>query len=49
MIRDCIVVHPLTEVPIGSESDFVESDVVMDESDEADALERMEGLMVHSQ
>ena len=45
MIYDCVVVQSLTEMPIDSESDFVESDVAMDDSDEDDGLEeRMEGV-----
>ena len=49
MIHDCIVIQPLTEIPIDSEGDFVESDVEMDDSDEDDGLEgRMEGLMLRS-
>ena len=49
MIYDCIVIQPLTEIPMESEGDFVESDVSMDDSDEDDGLEeRMEGLMVPS-
>ena len=49
MIHDCIVIQPLTEIPIDSEGDFVESDVAMDDSDEDNGLEeKMEGLMVPS-
>jgi len=47
VIHDCIVIQPLTEVPIDSEGEFVESDVAMDDSDEDNGLEeRMEGVMV---
>ena len=35
MINDCIVTQPLTDIPIDSEGEFVESDVEMDESDMA--------------
>jgi hypothetical protein len=46
---DCIVVRPLTDIPIDSEGEFVESDVVMDDSDEDNSLEeRMQGLMFPS-
>ena len=49
MMYDCVVVQSLTEMPIDSEGDFTESDVVMDDSDEDDGLEeRMEGLIVRS-
>ena len=49
MIYDCVVIRSLTEMPIDSEGEFVESDVAMDDSDEDDGLEeRMEGLIVHS-
>ena len=48
MIHDCIVIQHLTEIPIDSEGEFVESDVAMDNSDEDNGLERMEGLMVPS-
>ena len=47
MIQDCIVVQPLTDVPIDSEDEFVESDVAMDDSDDG-LEERMEGLTMHS-
>jgi len=47
VIHDCIVIQPLTEVPIDSEGELVESDVAMDDSDEDNGLEeRMEGVMV---
>jgi len=47
VIHDCIVIQPLTEVPIDSEGEFVESDAAMDDSDEDNGLEeRMEGVMV---
>jgi hypothetical protein len=46
VVHDCIVVRPLTEIPIDSEGEFVESDVAMDDSDEDNRLEeRMEGVM----
>jgi hypothetical protein len=47
VVHDCIVVQPLTEIPIDSDSgEFVESDVAMDDSDEDNRLgERMEGVM----
>ena len=49
MIHDCIVIQPLTEVPIDSEGELVESDVAMDDSDEENGFEeRMEGLMISS-
>jgi hypothetical protein len=48
VIHDCIVVRPLAEIPIDSEGEFVESDVAMDDSDEDNGLERMDGLIVPS-
>ena len=43
MIHDCIVIQPLTEIPIDSEGEFMDSDVAMDDSDEDDGLdERMD-------
>ena len=48
MIHDCIVVQPLGEITIDSEGEFVESDVAMDDSDEDNGLERMEGLRAPS-
>jgi hypothetical protein len=48
VIHDCIIVQPLTEIPIDSEGEFVESDVAMDDSDVDDGLDRMEGVMVPS-
>ena len=48
MIHDCIVVQPLGEIMIDSEGEFVESDVAMDDSDEDNGLERMEGLRAPS-
>ena len=49
MIHDCIVIQSLTEIPVDSDGDFMESDVVMDDVDDDDGLEeRMEGLLVHS-
>ena len=51
MIRDCIVIQPLREVPIDSEGDYsddeyVETDDTMDEDDGDDELEeRMEELI----
>ena len=48
-MHDCIVIHPLSEIPTDSEGDRVESDIAMDDSDEDSGLEEsMEGLMVHS-
>jgi len=47
MIYDCIVIRPLTDIPIDSEGEFVESDVLMDDSDD-ELEERMEGLIMHS-
>jgi len=47
MIHDCIVVRPLTDIPIDSEGEFVESDVAMDDSDDG-LEERMEGLIMHA-
>jgi len=48
VIHDCIVVQPLTEIPIDSEGEFVESDVAMDGSDEDNGLEeRMDGVTIH--
>ena len=47
MIHDCIVIQSLAEIPIDSESEFMELDVAMDDSDEDDGLEeRVDGLMV---
>jgi hypothetical protein len=46
-MHDCVVIKSLTEIPIDSE-DFVESDVAVDDSDEDNGLERIEGLMVLS-
>ena len=34
MIHDCIVIQPLTGMSIDSESDFMGSDVAMEDSDE---------------
>jgi hypothetical protein len=49
VIYDCVVVKSLTEMPIDSEGDFMESDVAMDDSDEDNGLEEgMEGLIVCS-
>ena len=49
MVHECIVIHPLTEMSIDLEGDFMDSDVAMDESDQDDGLEeRMEGLIVRS-
>ena len=49
MIHDCVVIHPLAEIPIDSEGDFVESDMVMDYSDEDDGLEEtIKGLNLPS-
>jgi hypothetical protein len=39
VIHDCIIVQPLTEIPIDSEGEFVESDVAMDDSDVDDGLD----------
>ena len=50
MVRDCIVVEPLprAEMPVDSEADLMESDVVIEDSDDDDGLEeRMEGLEVY--
>ena len=48
MIHDYVVVQSLAEMPIDSESEYMESDL-MDDSDEEDRLgERMEELIVHS-
>jgi len=47
MIYDCIVIQPLTEIPIDSEGESVESDVAMDDADEDNGLEeRMEGVTI---
>jgi len=46
VIHDCIVIQRLTEIPIDSEGEFVESDVAMDDSDEDNGLERMEGVTI---
>jgi hypothetical protein len=48
VIHDCVVVQSLTDISIGSESDFMESDVMMDDSDDDGLEERMGGLIVHS-
>ena len=40
MIHDGIVVRPLTEIPVDSVGDFLESDVAMDDSDEDDGVEQ---------
>lgn len=45
MVYDCIVVQPLTEMPIESDGDFMESDVAIDDSNEDD--ERIEGVIVN--
>jgi hypothetical protein len=46
---DCVAVRALSEMPIDSEGDFVESDVMMEDSDEDNEVEvRMEGLDVRS-
>ena len=41
MRHDCIVIQPLTEIPIDSEGESVESDVAMDNSDEDNGLEEL--------
>ena len=47
MVHDCIVIRPLTEIPIDSEGESVDSDVVMDDSDEDNGLEdRMDEVIV---
>ena len=49
MIHDCVVVQSLAEISIDSEGELMESDVVIDDSDEDDGPgERMEGLIVPS-
>jgi hypothetical protein len=48
MVHDCIVVQPLTTVLINSDDEFVESDVVIDDSDEDGLGQKMEGLEVGS-
>ena len=48
MVHDCIVVQPLTTMSINSDDEFVESDVVIDDSDEDGLDENMEGLEVGS-
>ena len=40
MIHDSIIIKPLTEMPIDSDGDFVESDVQMDDLDEDVKLRR---------
>jgi hypothetical protein len=48
VIYDCIAVKALTEIPMDSEDDFMESDVAMDDSDEGDGVEeRIQELIVH--
>jgi len=49
-MHDCIIVRPLSELPIDSEGDFVESDVEMGggDIDEDEIEERMEGVMFRS-
>ena len=47
MIHDCIVIQPLTEIPIDSEAEFAESDAAIDSSDDDNGLEeRMDGVMI---
>jgi hypothetical protein len=48
MVHDCIVVQPLTMMSINSDDEFVESDVVIDDSDKDGLGEKMEGLEVCS-
>ena len=48
MIHDYIVIQPLPEIPTDSEGEFVESNVLMDDSDEVNDHERMEKLIVPS-
>jgi hypothetical protein len=47
VIYDCVVVRSLNEMPIDLESEFIDSDVTMDDSDEVDGLEEgMEGFVM---
>jgi len=51
VIHDCIVIKPLTEIPVDSDGESMESDAMMDDMDDDDddgLEERMEGLLVHS-
>ena len=49
MIYDCVVVRSLNEMPIGLESEFMNSDMTMGDSDEGvEQEERMEGSVVDS-
>ena len=46
---DCVVVQSLTDILNDSDGDFVESDAIMEDSDEDDGLEEgMERLIVRA-
>lgn len=47
MLHNCVIVQPLTEMSIDLEDDFMEL-VAMDDSDDDELEERMEGFIVCS-
>jgi hypothetical protein len=47
VVHDCIIVRPLSEMPVDSE-EYMESDVETDDSDENELEDRMEELELGS-